>query len=44
MLASAKKRRMDITPRTGQAVEAAIADMFKASPAVIQRARAMLKY
>jgi tripartite-type tricarboxylate transporter receptor subunit TctC len=44
MLASAKKRRMDITPRTGQAVEAAIADMFKASPAVIKRARAMLKY
>jgi tripartite-type tricarboxylate transporter receptor subunit TctC len=44
LLADAKKRRMDITPGNGQAVAAAIASMFKTSPAIIARAREMLKY
>lgn len=44
MLASAKKRRMSISPRSGKAVEAAIAEMFKAPQSVIKRARFMLKY
>jgi len=44
LLADAKKRRMDVTPRTGQEVESAITDIFEASPAVVARAREMLKY
>jgi len=44
LLAEAKKRRMAISPSTGQEVEAAIEKMFSAPPAVVERARKLLKY
>ena len=44
LLASAKKRSMAISPSTGEVVEARVAEMLSAPPAIIERAKAILGY
>ena len=44
LLADARKQRIDISPATGDAVAAFIARLYKASPAVVERARKAVVY